>query len=140
MGSIRRVSRDCHGRSAKVNGTLRGSFLALRERDIHRRHKGMFTVIILSSKRTNKHTGQLVFFFIFKLFPVFSFACFWLCYKRKNIVTHRPAFVSRDNTVRLFKRFGRRRRRSSREERDGVRFSREEVQNVLRYWYSRKQP
>ena len=138
MGSIRRVSRDCHGRSAKVNGTVRGSFLALRERDIHRRHKGMFTVIILSSKRSNKHTGQLVVFFLFlNFFPSFHFA--WLCYKRKSI-THRPAFISRDNTVRLFKRFGRRRRCSSREERDGVRFSREEVQNVLRYWYSRKQP
>ena len=138
MGSIRRVSRDCHGRSAKVNGTVRGSFLALRERDIHRRHKGMFTVIILSSKRSNKHTGQLVVFFLFlNFFPSFHFA--WLCYKRKSI-THRPAFISRDDTVRLFKRFGRRRRCSSREERDGVRFSREEVQNVLRYWYSRKQP
>ena len=43
-------------------------------------------------------------------------------------------------TVRLFKRFGRRRRGRSREERHGVRFSREEVQNMLRYWYSRKQP
>ena len=95
-------------------------------------------VIIRSSKRSNKHTGQLVVFFLFlNFFPSFHFA--WLCYKRKSI-THRPAFISRDNTVRLFKRFGRRRRCSSREERDGVRFSREEVQNVLRYWYSRKQP
>ena len=138
MGSIRRVSRDCHGRSAKVNGTLRGSFLALRERDIHRRHKGMFTVIILSSKRTNKHTGGSSSFFLFlNFFPSFHFA--WVVLQKKNI-THLPTFVSRDNTVRLFKRFGRRRRCSSREERDGVRFSREEVQNVLRYWYSRKQP
>ena len=138
MGSIRRVSRDCHGRSAKVNGTLRGSFLALRERDIHRRHKGMFTrdySFFQTLKQT--HRAARLFFLFLNFFPSFHFA--WLCYKRKSI-THRPAFISRDNTVRLFKRFGRRRRCSSREERDGVRFSREEVQNVLRYWYSRKQP
>jgi hypothetical protein len=39
-------------------------------------------VIILSSKRSNKHTGQLVFFFIFKLFPVFSF-CLVVLQKKK---------------------------------------------------------
>ena len=43
-------------------------------------------------------------------------------------------------TVRLFKRFGRRWRGSTRKERHGVRFSREKVQNLFCYWYSRKQP
>jgi hypothetical protein len=94
-------------------------------------------LFFLANAHKQTHPGSSSLFLFLNLFPSFHFS--WLCYKRKSI-TDRPAFVSRDNTVRLFKRFGRRRRCSSREERDGVRFSREEVQNVLRYWYSRKQP
>ena len=84
--------------------------------------------IYSSSHHRLPHRGVVSRFFIFKLFS------------QKYSQKPPTPLVLFYKTVRLFKRFGRRRRGRSREERHGVRFSREEVQNMLRYWYSRKQP
>ena len=121
MGSIRWIPWDCHGRSTKVNGTVRGSFVALRQWDIHRRNKGMYSSRSLFLK-VRAFVPFFVFFLLLLVVKILTCSYFYFY------------------TVRLFKRFGRRWRGSTRKERHGVRFSREKVQNLFCYWYSRKQP